>query len=565
MNLTKVIIYSRVSTTAQTHTDAVKSQIQNLKDYAQSMNYEVVRIFSDSISGFSEEREELNDLLEYIKTTPVDFVLINEVSRLGRSPQVFWNNIQSLHNLNCYVYIHTPSPILTKDLDPVKTLQLNMMTMNAQFEHSTTKIRVTRGTARKGLLGSATGGLFTPYGYKSENKKLVIDETESEIIKRIFEMSLNGMGNRKIAKILNEEKIPTRAGTSKHKRVLEEGFYSRRTKMKMPPSYFKFNGSTIQKILQNEIYKGNRTYAKKVYKIDSIIPESIFDLVRDSMKKRQYQGREAKHFYYLIQNRIKCGICEEKRNYIAIFNRRNMRYVCSSKRNEGNQTEMCSNLGIGIWKLTSSIWYTARHSTFFNSMMNESDNITEYEKKQTELIKQIELIHKEYKEIEQRKKRLDDGLEDGGLSKEEWSPRVRILSKKRDDLHLAETQLKLRITEIEETIKDRQEYRLKVNDVKEDKNKLREMLNKLVVKVVIYPVMPIGTKNDNNKIYIELYTIYNEQPICYVIFQRDWNILYVNPHQYNKYTNELAQRKNNKMDDIKICLTEDGVKYRVKK
>ena len=55
-------------------------------------------------------------------------------------------------------------------------------------------------------------GSFARYGYcKDPNAKgkLIIDPEAAEVVRRIFSMALNGIGTHKIARILNDEKIPS--------------------------------------------------------------------------------------------------------------------------------------------------------------------------------------------------------------------------------------------------------------------------------------------------------------------------------------------------------------------
>lgn len=65
-------------------------------------------------------------------------------------------------------------------------------------------------------LGEFVGGI--PYGYKSVNGQLEINETEAEIVRRIFREYLSGMGIYKIKDSLNEDLIPRR----KKRRALDE-------------------------------------------------------------------------------------------------------------------------------------------------------------------------------------------------------------------------------------------------------------------------------------------------------------------------------------------------------
>ena len=79
---TKVVIYARVSTYAQDYT----RQITELRKYAKQQNYEIVKEFSEKISGGKkvEERTAIKEMLDFIKFNKVDKVLIYECSRLSR-------------------------------------------------------------------------------------------------------------------------------------------------------------------------------------------------------------------------------------------------------------------------------------------------------------------------------------------------------------------------------------------------------------------------------------------------------------------------------------------------
>ena len=61
----KIIIYARVSTSAQDY----ERQLDELRTYASRMGYEVVKEFSEKISGAKkvEEREALTDLLNFVR------------------------------------------------------------------------------------------------------------------------------------------------------------------------------------------------------------------------------------------------------------------------------------------------------------------------------------------------------------------------------------------------------------------------------------------------------------------------------------------------------------------
>ena len=90
----KAIIYARVSTSAQDY----ERQLDELRSYSKRMGYEVVKEFSEKISGAKkvEERDALSDLLDYVQSNEVDKVLIYECSRLSRRAVDFHTVIDQL-------------------------------------------------------------------------------------------------------------------------------------------------------------------------------------------------------------------------------------------------------------------------------------------------------------------------------------------------------------------------------------------------------------------------------------------------------------------------------------
>lgn len=116
----KTCIYARVSTLGQEY----DRQLSELREYADRMGYEVVKEFSEKVSGAKkvEEREALLGLLEYVETHHVDKVLIYECSRLSRRAVDFLFIVEALTEKKISVYIHqngletllpngTPNPI----------------------------------------------------------------------------------------------------------------------------------------------------------------------------------------------------------------------------------------------------------------------------------------------------------------------------------------------------------------------------------------------------------------------------------------------------------------------
>ena len=100
---TKVVLYARVSTSAQDYT----RQITELRKYAKKQNYEIVKEFSEKISGGKkiEERAAIKELLDFVQDNKVEKVLVYECSRLSRRQLDFLSILEQLTEAGVSLYI----------------------------------------------------------------------------------------------------------------------------------------------------------------------------------------------------------------------------------------------------------------------------------------------------------------------------------------------------------------------------------------------------------------------------------------------------------------------------
>ena len=101
----KTVIYSRVS--SESERQDTERQTKELQEYANRMNYDVVEIFEEKVSGFkkNDQRPIFSKMLELAKEGSIDKILVWELSRIGRSVLQSLQNIQLLHDLKVGLYI----------------------------------------------------------------------------------------------------------------------------------------------------------------------------------------------------------------------------------------------------------------------------------------------------------------------------------------------------------------------------------------------------------------------------------------------------------------------------
>ena len=166
----KVVIYARVSTVIQDY----DRQIDELKDYAKRMNYQVVKVFSEKVSGTKKvaERNALSELLDYVRTNKVDKVLIYECSRLSRRIVDFLQVIEELNELKVSLYIHQNGlETLLQDgsVNPIASLVLGIIAQFNSMERSLIRSRMESGYNHYRTTGGKVG---RKTGYRKSQEEM---------------------------------------------------------------------------------------------------------------------------------------------------------------------------------------------------------------------------------------------------------------------------------------------------------------------------------------------------------------------------------------------------------
>ena len=155
---TKVVIYARVSTSAQDYT----RQITELRKYAKKQNCEIVKEFSEKISGGKkiEERAAIKELLDFVKSNKVEKVLVYEASRLSRRQLDFLSIIETLTELGVSLYIlqnGLETLLPNRTVNPIASLVLGIMSQFNTLEKNLIRARMASGYEHHRASGGRVG------------------------------------------------------------------------------------------------------------------------------------------------------------------------------------------------------------------------------------------------------------------------------------------------------------------------------------------------------------------------------------------------------------------------
>ncbi|GKH18591.1 recombinase family protein [Bacteroides thetaiotaomicron] len=203
------VIYARVSSVSDRQDTA--RQIQDLTRYANAQEIEVVSIFEEHISGAkkNEERQVLTDCLEYCTANPVNYLLLSELSRLGRSTLQVLRSLEILHEAKVSVYIQNLGLYtLQKDgkVNPIVSILITILAEMSNIERSNIVYRLNSGRAnyiaKGGKLGRKVGSTKTEEKKREEYKEVIQLLKKGYSIRNVAK--LQGLGISTVQRIKNQ-------------------------------------------------------------------------------------------------------------------------------------------------------------------------------------------------------------------------------------------------------------------------------------------------------------------------------------------------------------------------
>lgn len=203
----------------------------------------------DGYTGTNFDRPEFQRMLSDIETGGVNCVIVKDLSRFGR------DYIRAGEYLRDWFPAHGVRFIALGDNVDSENGPYDMIlpfknVLNEQYARDISQ-KVRSSFRVKQQRGEFIGA-FASYGYRkdpADRGKLLIDPPAADVIRRIFTLYEQGMGKIRIAKQLNEEKIPC---PSEYKRLQGEKYHNGQRLGKT--SYWTY--ATIHRILNNQMYAG---------------------------------------------------------------------------------------------------------------------------------------------------------------------------------------------------------------------------------------------------------------------------------------------------------------------
>lgn len=499
--------YIRVSSQLQD----TQRQHLSIDKYCSTNGITILQSFEEKESGTKKTRKALTAMLSACQTTKPDYIIIDELTRLGRTSQAL-ATIEELTEQKICLYtikenLFSLNQDLTENTDAILSFYVNAGI--AKNELVTLKRRMKGGYIAAAQRGQFQGGgsKTVPYGYKLEIKQvnntnkyrnfLVINDFEANYVREIYKRSIGGEGIHKIAVWLNTTDFKTRTGVN-------------------------WKNGNVLAILKNRLNTGVRVMnGQEINSYPQIITEETYQAAQMNLSSRKNARENHKIYNYLFdQGLVKCGCCG--RNFFAhkVVDKKtgktdkNNVYKCSSRLIVGGR---CDNVGVNIDKLESTVQHLILK--YLPEQIQNTIDTSEIDGLISNLSAEIEMYKNSIEAESKKEAQLLDALLNGVFSP--------------DVIKAKSMELKERKQEFEQIIKVKTAELQKTTDIKANALNLpklieqlkvtgidKQLINRLVEVIEITPSTEKLTAAKNEKSALVEIKFYGGGNMTYIISQR---------------------------------------------
>ncbi len=416
--------------------DSIGNQRKLITDYLKDKENFILydTYVDDGFTGTNFNRPAFMRMLGDIEAGKINCVIVKDLSRFGRDYIDTGKYLERYFPDNDIRFISIMDNIDSAKqaydmLLPIKNI------FNEQYARDISQ-KVHGSMKTKQKAGEFIGA-FASYGYRKssiDKNKLVIDEYAADIVRRIFNMYIKGYGKNSIAVTLNQEGIIC---PSEYKKMNGEKY--KNSNRLESTSYWTY--STINRLLQNEMYAGNMVQGRKtqtmrgkqraIPKEDWIVVPNTHEAIIDSntwekaqdLLKRRTRNLDLNSNKSMFAGFLKCGDCGRSLVKKTVKSKEGtsiMNYCCGTYVRSGRQ--YCTPHSIQHSVLETIVLKD------LNTMIQKLDNLQEVIAKQnigaanTKRVVEndIHRLHIELERIQKLKKLIYEDYREELISKEEF-------------------------------------------------------------------------------------------------------------------------------------------------
>lgn len=304
---TRVAAYCRVSSNSADQQNSYANQIRVYTKLINSKKeWTMVEIFADEgLTGMNiDKRPEFLRMIQMCELHQIDLIITKSVARFARNVKEALEYVRKLKLIGVGVQFEKEG---INTLSMGDEMLLNTFTAIAQEESKAISQNQRLSIVKRMELGEYVDS-NAPYGFRLEEKVLVVYEPEAEIVRWIYQSYLDGWSTMELARYMNEQGIPTKMGkdrwtSSKVKYILSNERY-------IGDCYYQktYRDTTVPFKQYKNRGQEDMFYAKGTHA--SLLDKDTFEKVRSLLAKRQQQfGKTEAQNIYPLTSRIRCSEC----------------------------------------------------------------------------------------------------------------------------------------------------------------------------------------------------------------------------------------------------------------
>ena len=276
------VIYARYSSHSQTE-QSIEGQLRDNYAWAKQQGITVIGEYIDrALSGTKDQRPDFQRMIEDASKKQFEMVIVWKLDRFARNR---YDSAIYKAKLKKYgVRVVSVKENITDK--PEGIILEGLLESMAEYYSANLSENIRRGQRESIAKGTYLGGPV-PYGYRSQDGKLVVDDKTAPIVRHIFEQYAGGVAKKRIIDDLNAKGI--------------------RNKYGKPLTYTSFSH-----MLSNTAYIGQYKYNGEVIPglAEQLIDDDTFARVQDRLKLNHRTGAAAKaKVDYLLRGKAFCGYC----------------------------------------------------------------------------------------------------------------------------------------------------------------------------------------------------------------------------------------------------------------
>lgn len=450
-----IAVYLRLSSEDQdlkqsgkAESNSIKNQRNLILDFIRKVpefsGATVQEFCDDGWSGKNFERPGVQEMLGLVKKGKIQCVIVKDISRFGRDYLEAGNYLSRVFpflNVRFIAVNDGFDSIRPADIDSLDT-SFKTLLYDLYSRDLSRKVRsAKRQRAEKGKFLSP----FAPFGFvkdPADKNRLLIDPEAAQIVRRMFHMMASGQSADEIARIFNDELIPTpmiykrRMGCSRTvwPCIHEDNFWT---------------GNYISRILRDERYIGKVVYGKrmrdrvgnthtvKISRADWVVVDSTHEGIvtleefeRAQAQMRAYAEKEGRPIDKdSFSRRLYCGVCGHR---LSRVNAKAPYYRCQTSR--FTSAYDCTGDPIPESDLMDMVRDALRVQALYAVELDRiwREQRKKKQKDSADLLKNLTDLKENYRRLEQQIKEMYEGFALGEISKAEYLTAKQTAAQRRD-------------------------------------------------------------------------------------------------------------------------------------